>query len=97
MVHSSPHAQEILASSGRLGAGVVAKLDRAFGRLLTKMIDEAVAAGEIDPRRVGLGAGSTASLLMRCGHGAAFDAQSVPSHERHLAEMVRVVLSGMRG
>jgi AcrR family transcriptional regulator len=96
LVHSSPHAQEILANSDRLGADVVDKTDRAFARLLTRMIDEAAAAGEIDPRRVGVGAGSAASILMRCGHGAAFDAQSAQGHERHLAEMVRVVLSGMR-
>jgi AcrR family transcriptional regulator len=97
LVHRSPHAKELLASNDELAGDEVERTDRAFHRLLTRMLDEAIARGEIDPRRVGLGAGGAASLLMRCGHGAAFDAQNGAGHARHLAEMVRAVIAGMRG
>jgi len=38
-----------------------------------------------------------AALLMRCGHGAAFDATSASNHQKHLGEMARAVIAGMRG
>lgn len=96
LVHSSPHAQELLDSQGQIGADVVQKADRAYHRLLTSMIEEATAAGQLAPKRVGLASGAAASLLMRGGHGAAYDATSSGSHARHLAEMVRVLVAGMR-
>jgi len=97
LVHRSPHAQELLDSQGRLGADVVQKADRAFHRLVTSLLEEATQAGEIAPKQVGLAPGAVASLLMRCAHGAAYDATSVGSHARHLAEMVRVIIAGLRG
>ena len=97
LVHSSPHAREILESQDQLGADVVQKTDRAYHRLLTGVLEAAAREGEIDPRRAGLTPGTLASLLMRCGHGAAFDATSAASHARHLAEMVRAVIAGVRG
>jgi AcrR family transcriptional regulator len=97
LVHRSPHAQELLDSQGRLGADVVQKAERAFHRLLVSMLDEAASGGEIALKPIGLTPGTAASLLMRCGHGAAYDATSTASHARHLAEMVRVLLAGLRG
>ncbi len=61
------------------------------------MLEEGAAAGEIAPKRVGLAPGAVASLLMRAGHGAAYDATSAATHARHLAEMVRVLVAGLRG
>lgn len=95
LVHASPHAAEILGAQDRLGADVVERLDRSYHRLLTRMIDEAAEARELDPARVGLTPGAAATLLMRCGHGAGFDATSAASHTRHLAEMVRVMVAAM--
>jgi AcrR family transcriptional regulator len=96
LVHASPHAAEILGAQDRLGADVVERTDRAYHRLLARLIEEGASAGEIDPARVGLTPNTLASLLMRCGHGAAFDATSTASHARHLAEIVRVVVAGMK-
>jgi AcrR family transcriptional regulator len=97
LVHRSPHAQELLDSQGALGADVVLKADRAYHRLLTSMLEEGAASGEIAPKRIGLAPGAIASLLMRAGHGAAYDATSAATHARHLAEMVRVLVAGLRG
>lgn len=96
LVHSSPHAQELLVSQGEIGSDVVQKTDRAYHRLLTSMLEDATAAGEIAPKRVGLAPGAAASLLMRGAHGAGYDATSSASHAKHLAELVRVLVAGMR-
>jgi AcrR family transcriptional regulator len=97
LVHRSPHAQELLDSQGALGADLVQKADRAYHRLLTSMLEEGAASGEIAPKQIGLAPGAVASLLMRAGHGAAYDATSTASHARHLTELTRVLVAGLRG
>jgi AcrR family transcriptional regulator len=95
LVHASPHAAEILHAQDQLGADVVARTDRSFQRILARVLEEGVKAGEIDPARAGLSTGTAASLLMRCAHGASFDASSAASHSRHIAEMARVIVGAM--
>ena len=60
------------------------------------LLEEAAASGEIAPKQIGLAPGAVASILMRAGHGAAYDATSTASHARHLTEMVRVLVAGLR-
>ncbi|MBS2012157.1 MAG: TetR/AcrR family transcriptional regulator [Deltaproteobacteria bacterium] len=92
LVHASPHAQELIDSQGRLGAEIVQRSDRAYLKLLVSVIE---GSDELDPRTVGLSPQAAATLLLRAASGAAYDATSTASHAKHLAEIVRVVVSGM--
>jgi len=96
LVHRSPHGTELLASQERLGADVVERADRAYNRLLASMIEEAEAQGEILLARASLSRATLLSVLLRCGHGAGYAASSAAQHRRHLGEMLRVVLAGIR-
>ncbi|MGZ3419178.1 MAG: TetR/AcrR family transcriptional regulator [Polyangiales bacterium] len=93
LVHASPHAQELIDSQGRLGAEIVQKADRAYLKLLVSVLEK---SREVEPARVGLTASSAAALLLRSASGAAYDATSVATHKKHLAEIVRVTLAAMR-
>lgn len=94
LVQASPHAQELIDSQGALGAEIVQRLDRAYLALLVGALDDA--RGEIDPQRVGLTSSAAAQLLMRAASGVAYDATSGSGHRKHLAELVRVIVAGMR-
>src|SRR5687768_4824261 len=76
LVHSSPHAAEILDSQNSLGADIIAKTDRAFRRLLTAELSAAAEEGALDLARASLSSASAAEILIRCAYGAASDAQS---------------------
>jgi AcrR family transcriptional regulator len=93
LVHTSPHAQELTDSQGRLGADIIQRADRAYARLLTSVIDDAT---ELAPARVGLTPQGAAQLLLRAASGAAYDATSAALHKKHLSEIVRVIVSSMR-
>ena len=96
LVHSSPHAAEILDAQSRLGADVEAKADRAFERLLAGLVGEGVTTGELDLQRAGLSTGAFVALLLRAGHGAAYGATTAAQHRRALGELVRVLVAGVR-
>ncbi|MBL8720300.1 MAG: TetR/AcrR family transcriptional regulator [Myxococcales bacterium] len=93
LVNASPHAEELVDSQGRLGAEIVERADRAFVRLLVSTLER---AKELDPRRLGLSLPATAALLIRAASGAAYDATNAATHRKHLAEIVRVVVAGLR-
>lgn len=92
LVNASPHAAELVDSQNQLGAEIVARADRSFLRLLVATLEH---APELDPKQVGLTPSAAAALLLRAGAGAAYDATSVASHRRHLADLVRVLLAGL--
>jgi AcrR family transcriptional regulator len=94
LLHASPHAPELLDSKGRLGADVVARHDAEVRRTLAGVVAAAVAAGELDPARAGLGEGGLVDALLRLGHGAAYGKPTVAAHRRYLQELVRLALAG---
>lgn len=95
LVHQSPHAAELLDSQGALGADLVERHDRDVRRVLAGVIDEAVAARELDLAAADLSTASLVEALLRAGHGAGWGAPSAAAHKRHLAELVRLIIAGL--
>ncbi|MBL9025085.1 MAG: hypothetical protein JNL21_23005 [Myxococcales bacterium] len=89
----SPHAAELVDSHGTIGAEIVQRADRAYLALLVRVIEES----ELDPKRMKLSATAAAQLLLRAASGAAYDAKTPAAHRRHVAEIVRAIVAGMRG
>jgi AcrR family transcriptional regulator len=96
---TSPHGAELLDEHSRV-CGDVAGAARARSlRLLQRAIRDAAAAGELDPGRVGLTAGSAAELILDCA-GAVKEAGETVSarvYRRRLGQLVRVLVAGMGG
>lgn len=92
LVQASPHARELVDSQNALAAAIVEKADRAYVRL----VSDVIAASELRPDRIGLGATAAANLLVRATAGASHDATTAQSHRRHVAEIVRVLCLGLR-
>ena len=92
LVQASPHAQELIASQGQLGAEIVQRADRAYLALLVSVLG----SSDLDPGRVGLSVTGAAHLLLRASSGAAYDAKTPAAHKRHLVEIVRVFTAAMR-
>ncbi|MCG8423715.1 MAG: TetR/AcrR family transcriptional regulator [Proteobacteria bacterium] len=98
LVHSSPHAGEIIQSKNDLTSEVFADADRRYERLLTAVLD----AGKLDLEASGYTPQSAAELLIRCAHGNGTAGPSgnrpgVATYNRRLASMTRIVLTGLRG
>lgn len=93
LVLASPHAAELVDSHGTIGAEIVQRADRAYLALLVRVIEES----ELDPKRMKLSAAAAAQLLLRAASGAAYDAKTPAAHRRHVAEIVRAIVAGMRG
>lgn len=96
LVQSSPHASELIRSHDSLAAEIIERADRAYLRLLGRVLSAADEAGALSLSAAGLSANAAAELLLRCGYGASYDAKTPAAHKRHLAEIVRAVLRGMR-
>ncbi len=98
LVQSSPHAAELVDSQNALGEAAIKQLDRAYLKLVVKMLEDSEASktDRLDLPRVGSTPTSMAQLLMRAASGAAYDATSVASHRKHLGEIVRVLVAAMR-
>jgi TetR/AcrR family transcriptional regulator, mexJK operon transcriptional repressor len=89
-LQSSPHARELLDEDGRVAGDIAADTNRRYARLLRRLTEEAVAAGEIDPGRAGLGTRQLADLIADCPAGlerAAVEDRSPGSHRRRLAQL----------
>jgi AcrR family transcriptional regulator len=99
LLHRSPHASELLDSTSRLCADVLAETDAAYLRALTKAVSDATRRGEFAPRRHGLSAEDVAHLLLAGAHGIDGDPArplSNDEHRRRLDALVRVVVDGLR-
>ena len=68
--------------------------DRVYLALLVRALDEE--RGEIDPMRAGLTSSGAALVLLRAGPSATYDATSEATHRKHLTELVRVIVAGLR-
>jgi AcrR family transcriptional regulator len=91
----TPHAQDLLDAKGEIASEVIAQADRRYLKLLVGLLDDGVARGEIDLARSSMTSSGVAAVLMRSASGVALDATSVVVHRKHLAELVRVVISGL--
>ena len=95
LVHQSPHAAELLDSQGRLGADVVERHDRELKKVLAQVIEEGVAARELELGRAEVSVGALVEALFRLGHGAGFGGPTPAAHRRHLSELVRLIVAGV--
>jgi AcrR family transcriptional regulator len=79
VVHSSPHAGELIDSKNRLSADVFARGDRAYLRLLARLLAAAERSGALDLARLGASAESLAALLADAAHGIASGSERPPT------------------
>ena len=99
LLHRSPHASELLDSTSRLCADVLAATDAAYLQALTKAVTDATRRGELAPRRHGLAAEDVARLLLAGAHGIDAGPTRTISNDEHrgrLDALVRVVVDGLR-
>lgn len=97
LVHTSPHAPELLDSKNSLARQVVEDADARFRDLLIAEIERAVRARELPAAAVQDGPAAFARLLMQLGHGAGYGADSSDAHRENLARLVRALLGPPRG
>ena len=95
-VRNSPHAAELMDSKNRLSAGLFEKSDRRYQRILRDAIEAAAARGEIAPQRHGLASAAIVELLLAGAYGIEHSATSSAILQRRMAELVNVVLAGIR-
>lgn len=94
IVHTTPHAAELLDSQSALAHDVVARADARFERILLREIERAVRARELDPSRVRLSPRELVAVLMQAGHGATYGVTTADAHRKSIARLVRAILGG---
>jgi len=92
LVHTTPHAAELLDSQGALAADVVRRADARFERMLLREVERAVAANELDLRALSLSPRELVAVLMQAGHGAAYGVTTASAHRAALSRLVGAVL-----
>ena len=100
LVMRSPHAAELLDSSGALTREQVAAEERRYERRLTALVKRAEADGELRPDGAGLSAGAAAALLIRSAYGSqrpdrAGRPVEVGEVEARLGELVRLFVRAL--
>jgi AcrR family transcriptional regulator len=95
LVERSPHAKDIVEAQNLLSGELVERADRAYLRLVTRVLESAVEDRTLDLERSGLSPPAAAALLVRAAHGAQADARTAAAVRRNLAEIVRVVVRGL--
>lgn len=93
LVHSSPHAAELIASKDALGGKTVERADRRYLQVLSGALRDAQSAGELDLARTAQAPNSAAQFLIRSAHGAKVGCRSAAAHRRNLAELARVFVA----
>jgi AcrR family transcriptional regulator len=98
LVHSSPHAGELIDSKHRLSADVFTRGDRAYLRLLARLLAAAARSGELDLARLGASAESLAALLTDAAHGVASGSERPPTAaglRRGLRTLVQLTIGAL--
>ena len=98
VVHSSPHAGELIDSKNRLSADVFARGDRAYLRLLARLLAAAERSGALDLARLGASAESLAALLADAAHGIASGSERPPTAaalKRGLRTLVQLTVGAL--
>ena len=99
VVHSSPHARELIDSKNRLSADLFTQADRAYLRILARAIAAATGRGELSLARVGLTPEAAAELVVCGAHGIGEvgegPAPTARVFRRRLDDLVRVLAVGL--
>lgn len=100
LVHSSPHASEIITSKNHVAAEVFVTADRDYLELLAAVLEEGETAGALTLAARGLSASEAAGLLIRCAHGTGSgdppdQRVDLPEYRRRLTAMTHIVLAGL--
>lgn len=100
LVHSSPHATEIIASKNHVAAEVFVTANRRYLELLADVLEQAEVSGTLALAARGMSAAEAAGLLIRCAHGTGSgdppdQRVDLPGYRRRLAAMTHVVLAGL--
>lgn len=98
VVHSSPHAGELIDSKNRLSADVFARGHRAYLRLLARLLAAAERSGALDLARLGASAESLAALLADAAHGIASGSERPPTAaalKRGLRTLVQLTVGAL--
>lgn len=92
---SSPHAAELVDSGSRLSNDVFGDVHDRFYSAVRRLVREGVAAGELDPKSVGLTEDAAADALIAaaCGAEKAPDEQTFRTQ---LTAIIRMTLRGLR-
>jgi len=82
-IQSPSTALELLDENERIAGDISAESTRRYARLLRRLIEGAVAAGELDPGRAGMSAKALAELVADCAHGLEWMAVEPSGARRH--------------
>ena len=95
LVHSSPHAADLLASSEETSRTATELADEAYRSILTGVVVGASRTGEIDLAGARISRSGFVAALMQAGHGAAYGATSSVQHRRNLEVLARLLVAGV--
>ena len=91
LVHSSPHAAELLSPRGA-AAAIIAAADARYLAIVVEVLRAADRAGEITLKGTGLSAEALARQLLQVAHGAGYGASDGAAHRAQLGPLLRTVL-----
>ncbi|MCW5890636.1 MAG: TetR/AcrR family transcriptional regulator [bacterium] len=99
LARTSPHAAELLDENDRVAGDVAAEFRKRLVRVLARLVAAAIAAGEVDPARVGLSARGAAELIVDGVKGieiASAAAAATPAQlTRRVGQLVDLVVAGL--
>lgn len=99
-LEKSRHGLEIVDESNRLCADVTGAWSRRSVKLLTRVLQQATDAGELNPSVSDNSPESAASFLWICAHGLQGPPRKVPSaaqYGRRIDDLVRLAVVGLGG
>jgi AcrR family transcriptional regulator len=99
LAHRSAHARELLDENDRICGDISAAARKRYLRILDRVLAQAVDRGELRPARAGLAPAAAAELIADCARGlehARGDALTPAVYRRRLAQLVRVLIAGLR-
>lgn len=100
LVHGSIHARELIDAKNQLSADLFSQADRRYFRLLSSVIADAAARGELELARVELDPDAVAALLIRSAAGNELHGSTPPTPSvlrKQLDALVRVFVVGLGG
>ena len=93
-IQSPSTALELLDENERIAGDISAESTRRYARLLRRLIEGAVAAGELDPGRAGMSAKALAKLVADCARGLewmAVEPAGAGRHQQRLSQLAALV------
>lgn len=91
----SPHAAELISEGDRVAGEVSRDFHAALTGVLTGLVDDAAAAGELRLRPGGPDAGETARIALTMVRGLELDGDDAAALHRRLDHMVTVLVRGL--